>query len=246
MVPSAQALRVGLGDLVAEHRADGAVDVADRRTRARHRGAVVDGVAGGGDELVVEGLLEAVVLARPCGGCPSRRGCRTSARIGLRSRPEAFQWLIGLGGVEVPDLADRPPRCCGSRARRGARAPPRRCTRRRSRRTPGCPEKRARSSGFWVAMPTGQVSRWQTRIRMQPRHDERCGGEAELLGAEQGGDDDVAAGLDLAVDLHDDAVAQPVEHQGLLGLGQAELPRAAGVLEAGQRAGARCRRRGRR
>ena len=91
----------------------------------------------------------------------------------------------------------------------------------------GLPEKRARSSGFWVAMPTGQVSRWQTRMRMQPGHDERRGGEAELLGAEQRGDDDVAAGLDLAVDLHDDPVAQPVEHEGLLGLGEAELPRAA-------------------
>ena len=70
---------------------------------------------------------------------------------------------------------------------------------------------------------------------MQPRHDQRRGGEAELLGAEQGGDDDVAAGLELAVGLHDDPVAQPVEQQRLLGLGQAELPRAAGVLERGQR-----------
>ncbi len=26
----------------------------------------------------------------------------------------------------------------------------------------------SRSFGFWVAMPTGQVSRWQTRIMMQP------------------------------------------------------------------------------
>jgi hypothetical protein len=32
----------------------------------------------------------------------------------------------------------------------------------------GLPLKRARSSGFWVATPTGQVSRWQTRIMMQP------------------------------------------------------------------------------
>ena len=39
------------------------------------------------------------------------------------------------------------------------------------------------------------------------RHHQRRGGEAELLGAEQRGDHDVAAGLELAVDLHDDAVA---------------------------------------
>ena len=32
----------------------------------------------------------------------------------------------------------------------------------------GSPLNRARSSGFCVATPTGQVSRWQTRIMMQP------------------------------------------------------------------------------
>jgi hypothetical protein len=74
----------------------------------------------------------------------------------------------------------------------------------------GLPEKRSRSSGFWVATPTGQVSRWQTRIMMQPLTHERGGGEAELLGAQQGGDDDVATGLELAVGLHDDPVAQPL------------------------------------
>ena len=68
--------------------------------------------------------------------------------------------------------------------------------------------------------------------------DQRSGGEAELLGAEQRGDDDVAAGLELAVDLHDDPVAQAVEHERLLGLGEAELPRRAGVLERGERRGA--------
>ena len=32
----------------------------------------------------------------------------------------------------------------------------------------GLPVNRWRSTGFWVATPTGQVSRWQTRIMMQP------------------------------------------------------------------------------
>ena len=32
----------------------------------------------------------------------------------------------------------------------------------------GVPVYRSRSTGFWVAMPTGQVSRWQTRIITQP------------------------------------------------------------------------------
>ena len=56
------------------------------------------------------------------------------------------------------------------------------------------------------------------------RH-QRRGGEAELLGAEQRGDDHVAAGLQLAVGLDDDAAAQIVEHQRLVRLGQAQLPR---------------------
>ena len=32
----------------------------------------------------------------------------------------------------------------------------------------GFPENFLRSSGFWVAIPTGHVSRWHTRIMMQP------------------------------------------------------------------------------
>ena len=56
--------------------------------------------------------------------------------------------------------------------------------------------------------------------------DERHGGETEFLGAEQGGDYHVAAGLELAVGLHADAAAQVVEHQHLLRLCEAEFPRA--------------------
>ena len=33
----------------------------------------------------------------------------------------------------------------------------------------GLPRNRLRSSGFWVAMPTGQVSRVHTRIITQPK-----------------------------------------------------------------------------
>jgi hypothetical protein len=56
--------------------------------------------------------------------------------------------------------------------------------------------------------------------------DERRGGEAELVGAEQRADDDVAAGLHLAVGLDPDAAAQAVEHQRLLRLGEARAPTA--------------------
>jgi hypothetical protein len=61
------------------------------------------------------------------------------------------------------------------------------------------------------------------------------GGEADFVGAQQGGDDDVAAGLHLAVGLHADTAAQAVQHQRLLGFGQAQFPRRAGVLDRRQR-----------
>ena len=67
------------------------------------------------------------------------------------------------------------------------------------------------------------------------RHHQRRGGETELLSSEQGGHHHVSAGLELAVDLHDDPVAKSVEQQRLLSLGQAEFPRRAGVLHRGQR-----------
>src|SRR5690606_4349392 len=59
--------------------------------------------------------------------------------------------------------------------------------------------------------------------------------QLSLSDPEQRGDDHVAPGLHLPVDLHDDAVAQTVEHQRLLGLGQADLPGRTRVLERGQR-----------
>ena len=95
--------------------------------------------------------------------------------------------------------------------------------------------KRSRSRGFWVAMPTGQVSRWHTRIITQPDDHERRGGEAELLGPEQRRDDHVAPGLQLAVDLEDHPAAQAVGRECLVGLGEADLPGRARVLERGQR-----------
>ena len=54
--------------------------------------------------------------------------------------------------------------------------------------------------------------------------DQRRGGEAHLVGAEQRGDDDVAARLQLAVGLHPDARAQVVQDERLLRLGEPDLP----------------------
>ena len=154
MVSSARPCGCSLGDLVAEHRADGAVDVADRRARCAPASPSSRASWRIGDELVVEGLLEPVVLGDRVVRGPRRRGCSTSVRIGVRSRPAAFQCSTAAVGVEAVDAGRSPPRWCGSRARRGARGPPRRCTRRRSRRTPACRRtaRAARGSG-WRCRP---------------------------------------------------------------------------------------------
>ena len=102
----------------------------------------------------------------------------------------------------------------------------------------GWPVKRLRSTGSWVATPTGQVLRWHLRIMMQPAAIERRGGEAEFVGAEQRADHHVAAGAEAAIDLDHDAAAQPLAHQRLVGFGEADFPWAAGVLDRGQRRGA--------
>ena len=99
----------------------------------------------------------------------------------------------------------------------------------------GVPVNFLRSSGSCVAMPDRAGVQVADAHHHAAHHDERRRGEAVLLGAEQRADDDVAAGLQLAVHLHDDAVAQLVEHEHLLRLGEPELPRQPRVLEARQR-----------
>ena len=65
--------------------------------------------------------------------------------------------------------------------------------------------------------------------------DQRRGGKAELLGAQQRGDGHVAPGLQLAVGLHANAAAQIVQQQHLLRFRQAKFPGNAGVLDGTER-----------
>ena len=102
----------------------------------------------------------------------------------------------------------------------------------------GLPVNRARSSGFWVATPTGQVSRWQTRIMMQP--DTTSGAVAKPNSSAPS-----SAAMTTSRPVFSwpstcttTRSRRPLQPQRLLGLGQAELPRCAGVLERRQRGGA--------
>ena len=103
----------------------------------------------------------------------------------------------------------------------------------------GVPVNRFLSSGSWVAMPTGQVFRWQTRIMMQPVATSGAVEKAKSSAPSRARHGDVAARLELAVGLQDDTPAQPVLDEDLLGLGDTELPRQPGVLYGGERRGPR-------
>ena len=81
----------------------------------------------------------------------------------------------------------------------------------------------------------------RARVQMtDPHHDaagrhERGCRERELLAAEKRRHHHVAARLELAVGLEDDAPAQVVPDEDLLGLGETQLPRQARVLYGGER-----------
>ena len=153
----------------------------------------------------------------------------------MRSRPDGLPVVDGLGATSSAPTWP----IASSRVRKPSSASSSRTSSamysKKVTTNSGLPVKRSRSTGFCVATPTGQVSRWQTRIMMQPLTTSGAVAKPYSSAPSSAAIDDVAAGLELAVGLDDDPVAQAVEQQGLLGLGQAELPRAAGVLERGQR-----------
>ncbi len=76
-----------------------------------------------------------------------------------------------------------------------------------------------------------------------PHHDaahghQRGRADAEFLGAENGGDDNIAAGLDATIGAQPYPVAQTVERQHLVHFGKTHFPGDAGIFDAGMGRGA--------
>jgi hypothetical protein len=94
----------------------------------------------------------------------------------------------------------------------------------------GVPVNLARRRSSCTQTPTGQVLEWHWRTMMQPMATARRA-DAELLGAQHGGDHDVAAGLEAAVGAQLHAVAQAIQGQHLIGFGKPHFPRHAGELD---------------
>ena len=99
----------------------------------------------------------------------------------------------------------------------------------------GDPVYLALRSSSWVVIPTGQVFRWHGADHLAAQRQQRDGAKTVPVGAKQGGDEDVPTGPQPAVGLHGNPGAEPVGDQLLVGLGQPELPRGAGVLDRDQR-----------
>ena len=60
---------------------------------------------------------------------------------------------------------------------------------------------------------------------------QRRGGKSELIGAQQRADEHIANSFHLAIRLDTNATTKTIQHQRLLRLGEAELPRRAGMLD---------------
>ncbi len=224
---------------MAQHGADGAVDVADGDVDTDRFGGL-QRVGAELDEGLVQRLLQAVVLR---GGVVPRRARDDAGTGGLLEhraqvepvglpvlhRPPDVQEVgaaDGLLDAAQPEGGEQTAHLLGDVAEEGldelglAGEP---------RPQQGVHRRHPHRAGVEVADPHHHAA----------GDDERRGREAELLRSQQRRDEDVTPGLHRAVDLHDDPVAQPVGHEGLLGLRETELPRGSRVLEAGQRGGPR-------
>src|SRR5713101_10193321 len=227
---------ITLRDFAREHGADDAMDVADRhldgdRLLARQRRLRL------GDELVVEGAVEAVVLLLALIGRRARRhgGAIEHARQVEEPRLRVIEAAPHLQLVGAPDhLVDR------------AEAEPRHVF---AHFLGDEHEEIADVLGLAdeAVAQLGILCRHPDRAGVEvalAHHDaaggyQRGGGEAELVGAQQRADDDVATRAQAAIDLDRDAAAQAVEHQRLMRLGETDLPGLAGVMDRGEGAGAR-------
>ena len=225
-------MAVPLGDLAREHGAHGAVHVDDLafdhdRLLALQR----DGR--GGDQVLVERGFEAVILALgPVQGGPvterglvEQLGKVDALRLPVRNRLLRLHSVDPAGhfrdGAEAHLGHDRA-QFLGDEEEVVDHVLGRAGEARAQHRVLGGDADRA---GVEMALAHHDAA----------RRDQRGGGEADFVRAEQDRDRYVAPGADAAVGLDRDAAAQVVEQQGLLGLGQADLPGRACVGQRGQR-----------
>ena len=70
-----------------------------------------------------------------------------------------------------------------------------------------------------------------------PQAHQQGGAEAELLRAQERGDDHIAAGFELSIRLEPNPVAHIVDHKSLVRFGQPQFPGQSRMADAGERRG---------
>ena len=219
--------------LAPEHRAHDTVDVADRKRGGNRRAGLERRPTQRDQGGRVERSRQAVVLRRRAVSCGARRHRRL---VQDPREVEAVRLPVVHGAPHLEALRAahhlldvRKPSSAISSRTSWATKRMKLMTWRRVPREPlsklGVLRRDADRAGVEMAHAHHHAA----------QDDERRRGEAVLLGPEQRGDHDVAPGLQLSVGLDRDAVAQPVEQQHLLGLGEPQLPRHAGVLDRAER-----------
>src|SRR5450830_1198016 len=227
---------VALGHFTGQHGAHGAVQVLHRRDE-RDALALLQRSLGLRDQLVIERLLQAVFLFLVVVHAQAFVDLRL---VEDRREVQALRLPVrdGLGLVQQVGAADQ--LVVGADAQ----------LRHQLARFFGHEEeviddmfRLALELGAQFRVLRGHAHRAGVQVALAHHdaafHHQRRRREADLVGAQHRGDDDVAARAHLAVGLDANPVAQAVQHQRLLRLGQAQLPRRAGVLHRRQRRGAR-------
>ena len=231
-------LAVALGDLVAEHRPQRPVAVADVH-REPHGDSVLDGGPAPLDQRVVERRVDAVVLRL------FRHEVRRDAVWNLRPVQKGREveaarlpMVYGSGGVQHV----YPPHHLVDRAEAHVRHDLPQLLGHEEEVVDdvfGLPCEFLAKDGILRGDADGAGVQVALAEHDAAHDDERRCREAELLCAEQAGYSHVATGLQLPVRLHDDAAPKVVHHENLLRLRYAELPWEAGVLDRRLRGRAR-------
>ena len=221
-----------LGDCVAKHGADSSVHITNRH-RERHRDRIVDGGLRLRDELLIERNVETVILRDRLVQCLAvlvLRHCEDRADIQTRRLPMRDRGT----GVEHLDMTNHLGHRCKAKLRH-------QLTNFLGDELHEVDDEfgLAAEAGAQLRILCGNTHRTCVEVtdthHYAATHHQRCRCEAELFRAEQRGHHHVAAGLQLAVGLYHDAVAQAVEQQRLLRLGEAELPWTTRVFERRER-----------
>mmetsp|Transcript_57240 Transcript_57240/g.149089 ORF Transcript_57240/g.149089 Transcript_57240/m.149089 type:complete len:462 (-) Transcript_57240:3115-4500(-) len=224
------------GHLKAQDASNRAVDVLDGEVLHHHLRLVLEGGCSSKDKLPVEHVGQLVILRH------------TAEHAALRLRSHGLQrpsWPQQVGEVQV---------CCFPmllQVRTGPQqvcSPDELCKASTAQRSHDLSDvlrhhEEVIDEVLWLAselLPEFRILRCNThgaRVQVALAHhdatqgDERRRGHRNLLCPKQSGHDDIAPGSDLAVSLHSHSVPQPVQHERLVGLSDADLPRQATMLD---------------